>query len=52
MIDDPLAENAHGGAEGNEIVARLLAKHEKAGDKPWDADVEFSCTPTGANPLQ
>ena len=26
-----LAENAHDGAEGNEIVAQLLANHEKAG---------------------
>jgi len=39
-IPRTLAENAHGGAEGNEIVARLLAKHEKAGGESWGVDVE------------
>jgi T-complex protein 1 subunit theta len=42
VIPRTVAENAHGGAEGNEIVARLLAKHEKAGDEPWGVDVEVS----------
>jgi T-complex protein 1 subunit theta len=42
VIPRTLAENAHGGAEGNEIVARLLAKHEKAGSEAWGVDVEVS----------
>jgi T-complex protein 1 subunit theta len=42
VIPRTLAENAHGGAEGNEIVARLLAKHEKAGGESWGVDVEVS----------
>jgi T-complex protein 1 subunit theta len=50
VIPRTLAENAHGGAEGNEIVARLLAKHEKAGGESWGVDVEVS-TPTGAKPF-
>ncbi|KAI0000970.1 T-complex protein 1 [Russula vinacea] len=40
VIPRTLAENAHGGAEGNEIVARLYAKHEKAGGESWGVDVE------------
>ncbi|KAI0263824.1 chaperonin Cpn60/TCP-1 family [Gloeopeniophorella convolvens] len=40
VVPRTLAENAHGGAEGNEVVARLLAKHEKAGGEPWGVDVE------------
>ncbi|KAH9025437.1 T-complex protein 1 [Lactarius pseudohatsudake] len=40
VIPRTLAENAHGGAEGNEIVARLLAKHEKDGGESWGVDVE------------
>ena len=51
VIPRTLAENAHGGAEGNEIVARLLAKHEKAGGESWGVDVEVS-TQTGAIPLR
>ena len=42
VIPRTLAENAHGGAEGNEIVARLLAKHEKDDGKSWGVDVEVS----------
>ncbi|CAK5272133.1 unnamed protein product [Mycena citricolor] len=34
-----LAENALGGAEGNEVVSRLWAKHE-AGSAAWGVDVE------------
>ncbi|KAF7370787.1 hypothetical protein MSAN_00712200 [Mycena sanguinolenta] len=34
-----LAENAMGGAEGNEVVSRLWAKHEAAGEA-WGVDVE------------
>jgi len=40
VIPRTLAENAHGGAEGNEVVARLLAKHDKAGGESWGVDVE------------
>ncbi len=50
VIPRTLAENAHGGAEGNEIVARLLAKHEKSGGESWGVDVEVSSL-TRANSL-
>ncbi|KAI0319566.1 T-complex protein 1 [Amylostereum chailletii] len=40
VIPRTLAENARGGAEGNEVVARLLAKHEKEGGEIWGVDVE------------
>lgn len=41
VIPRTLAENALGGAEGNEVVARLLAKHEVEGEgKVWGVDVE------------
>jgi len=50
-IPRTLAENAHGGAEGNEIVARLLAKHDKAGGESWGVDVEVRST-TGCNLLR
>lgn len=40
VIPRTLAENARGGAEGNEIVARLYAKHEKAGGEVYGVDVE------------
>ena len=51
VIPRTLAENAHGGAEGNEIVARLYAKHEKAGGESWGVDVEVS-SPAGVNLLR
>ncbi|KAJ7647497.1 chaperonin Cpn60/TCP-1 family [Roridomyces roridus] len=35
-----LAENALGGAVGNEVVSRLWAKHETAGGETWGVDVE------------
>ena len=35
-----MAENALGGSEGNEVVSRLLAKHEEAGGEAWGVDVE------------
>jgi T-complex protein 1 subunit theta len=35
-----LAENAMGGAEGNEVVSRLWAKHEAGGGEAWGVDVE------------
>ncbi|KAI0061201.1 T-complex protein 1 [Artomyces pyxidatus] len=40
VIPRTLAENARGGSEGNEVVARLLAKHEKEGGHVWGVDVE------------
>jgi len=51
VIPRTLAENAHGGAEGNEVVARLLAKHDKAGGESWGVDVEVS-PPAPINPLR
>ncbi|OCH89530.1 chaperonin Cpn60/TCP-1 [Obba rivulosa] len=40
VIPRRLAENALGGAEGNEIVSRLWAKHESEGGEAWGVDVE------------
>ncbi|OCH89409.1 T-complex protein 1 [Obba rivulosa] len=40
VIPRTLAENALGGAEGNEIVSRLWAKHESEGGEAWGVDVE------------
>ncbi|KAI0032399.1 T-complex protein 1 [Vararia minispora EC-137] len=40
VVPRTLAENARGGAEGNEVVARLLARHEKDGGEVWGVDVE------------
>ncbi|TFY52423.1 hypothetical protein EVG20_g10555 [Dentipellis fragilis] len=40
VIPRTIAENAWGGAEGNEVVARLYAKHEKAGGEAWGVDLE------------
>ncbi|EMD33038.1 hypothetical protein CERSUDRAFT_118441 [Gelatoporia subvermispora B] len=40
VIPRTLAENALGGAEGNEIVSRLWAKHEAEGGEAWGVDVE------------
>lgn len=40
VIPRTLAENARGGAEGNEVVARLWAKHEKEGGEVYGVDVE------------
>lgn len=41
VVPRTLAENALGGSEGNEVVARLLAKHEQEGEgKVWGVDVE------------
>jgi len=42
VVPRTLAENAYGGAEVNEIVARLLVKHEKAGGEFWGVDVDMS----------
>ncbi|KIM88647.1 hypothetical protein PILCRDRAFT_61759 [Piloderma croceum F 1598] len=40
VIPRTLAENALGGAEGNEIVSRLWAKHEEKGGEGWGVDIE------------
>ncbi len=40
VIPRTLAENALGGAEGNEVVSRLWAKHEEKGGEAWGVDVE------------
>ncbi|KAI0343577.1 T-complex protein 1, partial [Trametopsis cervina] len=40
VVPRTLAENALGGAEGNEIVSRLWAKHEQSGGEAWGVDVE------------
>ena len=42
VIPRTLAENALGGAEGNEVVSKLWAKHEEGGEA-WGVDVEV-CT--------
>jgi T-complex protein 1 subunit theta len=40
VIPRTLAENALGGAEGNEILSRLWARHEQKGGESWGVDVE------------
>ncbi|KAH8103497.1 T-complex protein 1 [Cristinia sonorae] len=40
VVPRTLAENALGGAEGNEVVSRLWAKHEQEGGETWGIDVE------------
>jgi T-complex protein 1 subunit theta len=40
VIPRTLAENAMGGAEGNEVLSRLWAKHEEKGGEGWGVDVE------------
>lgn len=40
VIPRTLAENALGGAEGNEVLSRLWAKHEEKGGEDWGVDVE------------
>lgn len=40
IVPRTLAENALGGAEGNEVLSRLWAKHEQAGNEMWGVDVE------------
>jgi T-complex protein 1 subunit theta len=40
VIPRTLAENALGGAEGNEVLSRLWAKHEEKGGEAWGVDVE------------
>jgi T-complex protein 1 subunit theta len=40
VIPRMLAENALGGAEGNEVISRLWAKHEEKGGEGWGVDIE------------
>ena len=40
VVPRTLAENALGGAEGNEVLSRLWAKHEEKGGESWGVDVE------------
>lgn len=40
VIPRTLAENALGGAEGNEVLSRLWAKHEQKGGESWGVDIE------------
>ena len=40
VVPRTLAENALGGAEGNEVLSRLWAKHEEKGGENWGVDVE------------
>ncbi|KAG2131731.1 chaperonin Cpn60/TCP-1 family [Suillus bovinus] len=40
VIPRTLAENALGGAEGNEVLSRLWAKHEQQGGEAWGVDIE------------
>ena len=42
VVPRTLAENALGGAEGNEVLSRLWAKHEEKGGENWGVDVEVS----------
>ena len=40
VVPRTLAENALGGAEGNEVLSQLWAKHEQRGGEAWGVDVE------------
>ena len=51
VVPRTLAENARGAAEGNEVVARLWAKHEKEGGQAWGVDVEVSNPSSDEPPL-
>ena len=44
VVPRTLAENALGGAEGNEVLTRLWAKHEQQDGENWGVDVEVSPT--------
>ncbi|KAG1852885.1 hypothetical protein DFJ58DRAFT_914320 [Suillus subalutaceus] len=46
VIPQTLAENALGGAEGNEVLSQLWAKHEQKGGKVWGVNVNVKiCLP-------
>jgi T-complex protein 1 subunit theta len=40
VVPRTLAENAMGGAEGNEVLSKLWAKHELKGGEAWGVDIE------------
>jgi chaperonin GroEL (HSP60 family) len=40
VVPRTLAENAFGGATGNEVLSRLWAKHEEANGDAWGVDIE------------
>ena len=40
VVPRTLAENALGVAEGNEVLSRLWAKHDKKGGEAWGVDIE------------
>jgi chaperonin GroEL (HSP60 family) len=40
VVPRTLAENALGGAEGNEVISGLWAKHEQQNGENWGVDVE------------
>jgi hypothetical protein len=40
VVPRTLAENAFGGAEGNEVLSRLWAKHEAPNGDEWGVDIE------------
>ncbi|KAF8630756.1 hypothetical protein AX17_005351 [Amanita inopinata Kibby_2008] len=41
VVPRTLADNALGGAEGNEVLSRLWTKHENEGGEAWGVDIEF-----------
>lgn len=45
VVPRTLADNALGGAEGNEVLSRLWAKHEQKGGEAWGVDVEVRVSP-------
>lgn len=40
VIPRQLADNAFGGAMGNEVISRLWTRHEEKGGAQWGVDVE------------
>ena len=40
VVPRTLADNAMGGGEGNEVMSRLVAKHDEKGGETWGVDVE------------
>jgi chaperonin GroEL (HSP60 family) len=46
VVPRTLAENAFGGAEGNEVLSRLWAKHEENDGNRWGVDIEVRFVPT------
>ena len=54
VVPRTLAENALGGAKGNEVLSRLWAKHEEKGGEAWGVDIEvclFCCCSNLQNSL-